>query len=111
MCARERLLYALLTEFTGQGTAVVALNRQVSFAVVGLDAPHAGIPLDIRYCIWHSTGMQKSTIEAAARLAQVNEMHRKLESLARVSDLETQRAIQEIVSAGLDAYFVTKAGL
>ena len=69
------------------------------------------MPLDIRYCIWHSTGMQKINKEAIARLAQVNEMHRLLDSLAKRTDYTTQKEIQKIVDAGLDAYFVTKAGL
>ena len=55
--------------------------------------------------------MNKTQAEATSRLAQVNEMHRLIESLARTSDLETQRKLQAIVDAGLDAYFATKAGV
>ena len=55
--------------------------------------------------------MQKINKEAIARLAQVNEMHRLLDSLAKRTDYTTQKEIQKIVDAGLDAYFATKAGL
>jgi len=55
--------------------------------------------------------MQNTSKEAIARLAQVNEIHRLLDSLAKRTDYTTQKEIQKIVDAGLDAYFATKAGL
>jgi len=55
--------------------------------------------------------MNKTQAESISRTAQVNAMMQMVDSLRRQSDPETARKLDQIITAGLDAYHNTKAGL